>query len=85
MVFASTIKARRQLGMLRTISGIYDGEKLELAERIKIRGKANVLVTFLDEPETIASRNAAVDRLLSRKPIRIAPLKVKALIEAGRR
>lgn len=71
--------------MLRTISGIYDGKRLLLNEAIKIRGKTNVLVTFLDEPENVRSGDALIEKLLSRQPVKIAPLKVKELVEAGRR
>ena len=71
--------------MLRSVIGIYDGDKLKLKESVDVKGKVNVLVTFLNETDVSNHRKFYLERLLKRKPIKIIPLKVKDLIEEGRR
>jgi hypothetical protein len=70
--------------MLQSVVGLYDGNKLELTEEVQVNGIVKVLVTFLDETDTAIKKNALIQRLLSREPVKIAPLKVKDLIEEGR-
>ncbi len=50
-----------------------------------IKGRANVIVTFLNESEISERRSFYMARLLNRKPVKIIPYKVKDLIEEGRR
>lgn len=71
--------------MLQSVVGLYDGNKLELKEKVKINGIVKVLVTFMDEPDTAVQKNAFIQRLLSREPVKIAPFKVRELIEEGRK
>ena len=71
--------------MLRSVMGVYDKGKVNLKEPVEVKGKANVIVTFLNEEGLSELRAAHIARLLNRKPARIAPLKVKDLIEEGRR
>ncbi len=71
--------------MLRSVKGIYDGQRLELDEKIKVKKRLNVLVTFLDEDTSMPHNKVILRRLLERQPVKIAPLKVKELIEEGRR
>ncbi len=71
--------------MLQSVVGLYDGNKLELTEKVKINGIVKVLVTFMDETDTAVQKNALIQRLLSREPVKIAPFKVKDLIEEGRK
>lgn len=70
--------------MLQSVVGLYDGNKLELNGKVKINGIVKVLVTFMDEPDTAVQKNALIQRLLSREPVKIVPFKVKDLIEEGR-
>lgn len=71
--------------MLRTVIGLYDGNKLELKEKVEIKGIVEVMVTFLKETDIATERESFLQRLLNRKPLKIAPLKTKDLIEEGRR
>lgn len=71
--------------MLRSVLGVYDGSKLELKETVEVKGKTNVRVTFLNEVAIPDQQKFYLKRLLDRKPIKITPLKVKDLIEEGRR
>lgn len=71
--------------MLRSVLGVYDGSKLELKETVEVKGKTNVRVTFLNEVAIPEQQKFYLKRLLDRKPIKITPLKVKDLIEEGRR
>ena len=71
--------------MLRSVMGVYDGGKVELKEPVEVKGKINVIVTFLNEIEISGERRSCLERLLSRRPVKIFPFKVKDLIEEGRR
>jgi hypothetical protein len=71
--------------MLRSVRGVFDGKGLELEEKVSVKGKTDVLVTFLNEDKIVVRNEVALKRLLKRKPVKIAPLKVKELIEEGRR
>ncbi|MBM4135610.1 MAG: hypothetical protein FJ241_02140 [Nitrospira sp.] len=71
--------------MLRSVIGIYNGNKLELKEKVEVKEPVDVLVTFLKETDFSFKKKFLIKRLLNRKPIRITPLKVKDLIEEGRK
>ncbi|MBI5213772.1 MAG: hypothetical protein HY957_10465 [Nitrospirae bacterium] len=71
--------------MLRSVVGVYDGNRLKLKEKVEIRGSVDVLVTFLKEPNETLQRKTILQRLLKRKPVKISPLKVKDLIVEGRK
>jgi hypothetical protein len=70
---------------MRSVIGVYDGDKLKLKEKVKIKGAVNVLVTFLNETETALQKKMLLQRLLKRQPVKITPLNVKDLIEEGRK
>lgn len=71
--------------MLRSVEGVYDSGRLKFKEPVEVKGKANVLVTFLNDVEIFDRSRSYLTRLLNRKPVKITPLKVKDLIEEGRR
>ncbi|OHB89512.1 MAG: hypothetical protein A3D13_02840 [Planctomycetes bacterium RIFCSPHIGHO2_02_FULL_40_12] len=71
--------------MLHSVRGVFDGKRLELEEKVSVKGKTDVLVTFLNEDKIVIRNKFALKRLLERKPVKVAPLKVKELIEEGRR
>lgn len=71
--------------MLRSVEGVYDSGRLKFKEPVEVKGKANVLVTFLNDVEVLDRSKSYLARLLNRKPVKIAPLTVKDLIEEGRR
>lgn len=71
--------------MLHSVEAIYQSGRLKFKEPVEVKGKANVLVTFLNDVEITEPRKSYLARLLNRKPVKIAPLKVKNLIEEGRR
>jgi len=69
--------------MLQTIKGYYYRGKIELEEDIKIKKKVPVLVTFLKDGKSDSL--SAIERVLKRKPVKIAPDRVADLIAEGRR
>lgn len=71
--------------MLRSVEGVYDSGRIKFKEPVEVKGKANVLITFLNDVEITEQRKSYLVRLLDRKPVKVTPLKVKDLIEEGRR
>jgi hypothetical protein len=71
--------------MLRSVIGVYNGNKLALKEKVEVKGSVDVLVTFLKETDFSFQKKFLLKRLLNRKPIKITPFKVKNLIEEGRK
>jgi len=50
-----------------TIRGIYDGRKIEPSEEIPIKGKRNVIITFLEEPVEETRVEAGTDLIKALK------------------
>ncbi len=71
--------------MLRSVIGVYNGNKLALKEKVKVNKPVDVLVTFLNEDKVSLQKRVLLKKLLHRKPIKIKPLKVKDLIAEGRK
>ncbi len=71
--------------MLRSVIGVYNGNKLALKEKVEVKKPVDVLVTFLNEADVSLQKSAVLKRLLQRKPVKITPLKVKDLIAEGRK
>lgn len=69
--------------MLQTVRGYYYNGKIELEEEIKSVKKVPVLVTFLRDDRR--GDQSAIERILSRKPVKITPDKVIDMIAEGRR
>jgi len=69
--------------MLQTVKGYYYKGKIELEEKIKIKKKVPVLITFLEERRSESL--SAIERVLKREPVKISPDKVVDLIAEGRR
>lgn len=69
--------------MLQTVKGYYYKGKIELEEKIKIKKKVPVLITFLEEHRSESL--SAIERVLKREPVKISPDKVVDLIAEGRR
>jgi len=77
--------SKKEVGkVLVTIRGHFDGKMLVLDESPPDHKPAEVLVTFIGPPTNNDASREILDAVLARRPVSIAPLRIKDLIAEGR-